>query len=224
MDLNQFDKELYYKKKYLKYKLKYLDLKQQKGGSGSGLLHKKLINSVKNLPQIINEKAQEYENIDKALKDAKQLFIFENIQNYLESYSFSDKDEDMKEIIKRNNYKIIQDIVNKWSSKKTSELTDNDLQNIITYFDFINKKLVPIIDTILNTHVYITSWDKIVKTHDKVVRTMKFDGTGKTNNLNQYQQDKFDLKKKLNYYLIAIIKSYYDYEKKKLKKKLKIKV
>jgi hypothetical protein len=152
------------------------------------------------------KKPQEYENRDKALKDAKQLFIFENIKNYIESYSFSD----LKEIIKRNNYKIIKDIVNKWSSKKTSELNNNDLQNIITYFDFIKKKLVPIIDTILNTHVYITSWDKIVKTGDKVVRTMKFDGTGKTNNLNQYQQDKFDLKKKLKGFLIGIIKSYYE--------------
>jgi len=194
----------------LKYKLKYLDLKQQKGGSRIN----KIINSVINLPKIINDKAQEYENRDKALKDAKQLFIFENIKNYIESYSFSDSDSDsdknMKEIIIRDDYKIIKDIVKKWSSKKTSELTNNDLQNIITYFDFIKKKLVPIIDTVLNTPLNITFWDKTVKTHDKVVRTMKFDGTGKTNNLNQYQEKKFDLKKKLKGFLIGIIKSYYE--------------
>jgi len=207
MDSNYFDEELYYKKKYLKYKLKYLDLKQQKGGSLLSI--NKIINSVNNLPKIINDKAQEYENRDKALKDAKQLFIFENIKNYIESYSFSDSDKNMKEIIIRDNYKIIQDIVKKWSSKKTSELNNNDLENIITYFDFIKTNLVPIIDTVLNTHVYITSWDKIVKTGDKVVRTMKFDGTGKTNNLNQYQEKKFDLKKKLKGFLIGIINSYY---------------
>jgi hypothetical protein len=39
---------------------------------------------------------------------------------------------------------------------------------------------------------------------------MKFDGTGKTNNLNQYQEKKFDLKKKLKGFLIGIIKSYYE--------------
>jgi hypothetical protein len=123
----------------------------------------------------------------------------------------------MKEIIKRDDYKIIKDIVKKWSSKKTSELTNNDLQNIKTYFDFIKKNLVPIIDTVLNTPLNITFWDKTVKTGDKVVRTMKFDGTGQTNNLKQYQQDKFDLKKKLNNYLIAIIKSYYETKKLKIK-------
>jgi hypothetical protein len=153
MDSNYFDEELYYKKKYLKYKLKYLDLKQQKGGSS--LVINKIINSVKN-PKIINDKAQEYENRDKALKVAKQLFIFENIKNYIESYSFSDKN--MKEIIIRDDYKIIKDIVKKWSSKKTSELTNNDLQNIITYFDFIKTNLVPIIDTVLNTPLNITFW------------------------------------------------------------------
>jgi hypothetical protein len=55
MIYNYFDEEQYYKKKYLKYKLKYLDLKQQK--SGFSLVNKKLINFVKNLPKKINEKA-----------------------------------------------------------------------------------------------------------------------------------------------------------------------
>ena len=39
---------------------------------------------------------------------------------------------------------------------------------------------------------------------------MKFDGTGKTNNLNKSQTSKFEYQKDLTNYLITLIKSYYN--------------
>ena len=76
MAINQFnDKQQYYKKKYLKYKSKYLALKQLEGG----MLDIKIPNPLSGL----REKIKENEENDKILNNAKSVFITKDIKTYL---------------------------------------------------------------------------------------------------------------------------------------------
>lgn len=208
MDINQFDdKQQYYKKKYLKYKSKYLALKQLEGGM-LGILDIKISNPLTGL----KEKIKENEENDKILDNAKSVFITEDIKTYLANTYNQNSDikkQNYNEIINNTNYNIIFKIKEKWS-KPLKQLSKNDLQQIINNFNIIENDLRPIIKQVFKEVLKITLFDTILKNGDKVVRYMKLDGTGKTNNLDNSQISKFEEQKVLTNYLITLIRSYYN--------------
>ena len=205
MDINQFDdKQQYYKKKYLKYKSKYLALKKLEGG----FLRIKISNPLSGL----REKIKENEENDKILDNAKSVFITEDIKTYLANTYNQNSDikkQNYNEIINNTNYNIIFKIKEKWS-KPLKQLSKNDLQQIINNFNIIENDLRPIIKQVFKEVLKITLFDTILKNGDKVVRYMKLDGTGKTNNLDNSQISKFEEQKVLTNYLITLIRSYYN--------------
>ena len=215
MDINQFDhKQQYYKKKYLKYKSKYLALNQLEGGM-LGILDIKIPNPLSGLI----EKIKENEENDKILDNAKSVFITEDIKTYLANTYNQNSDikkQNYNEIINNTNYNIIFKIKEKWSkplkqlSKNDLQLSKNDLQQIINNFNIIENDLRPIIKQVFKELLNIKLQDTILKNYDKVVRYMKFDGTGKTNNLDNSQIRQFEEQKDLTNYLIILIKSYYN--------------
>ena len=205
MDINQLDyKQQYYKKKYLKYKSKYLALKKLEGG----FLRIKISNPLSGL----REKIKENEENDKILDNAKSVFITEDIKTYLANTYNQNSDikkQNYNEIINNTNYNIIFKIKEKWS-KPLKQLSKNDLQQIINNFNIIENDLRPIIKQVFKEVLKITLFDTILKNGDKVVRYMKLDGTGKTNNLDNSQISKFEEQKVLTNYLITLIRSYYN--------------
>jgi ribosomal protein S13 len=205
MDINQLDyKQQYYKKKYLKYKSKYLALKKLEGG----FLRIKITNPLSGL----REKIKENEENDKILDNAKSVFITEDIINYLANTYNQNSDvkiHNYNNIINNRNYNIILKIKERWS-KPVKQLTKNDLQQIINKINIIENDLRPIIKQVFKELLNIKLQDTILKNYDKVVRYMKFDGTGKTNNLDNSQIRQFEEQKDLTNYLITLIKSYYN--------------
>ena len=208
MDINQLDyKQQYYKKKYLKYKSKYLALKKLEGG----FLRIKISNPLSGL----REKIKENEENDKILDNAKSVFITEDIKTYLANTYNQNSDikkQNYNEIINNTNYNIILKIKERWSKplKQPKQLTKNDLQQIINNIKIIENDLHPIIKQVFKELLNIKLQDTILKNYDKVVRYMKFDGTGKTNNLDNSQIRQFEEQKDLTNYLITLIKSYYN--------------
>ena len=143
MDINQLDyKQQYYKKKYLKYKSKYLALKKLEGG----FLRIKISNPLSGL----REKIKENEENDKILDNAKSVFITEDIIKYLANtynQNSDTKEHNYNNIINNTNYNIILKIKERWSKplKQPKQLTKNDLQQIINNIKIIENDLHPII-------------------------------------------------------------------------------
>jgi hypothetical protein len=136
MDINQIDEEqLYYEEKYLKYKLKYLVLKQQHGG----FLSQQTKENIKNRLAILGQQAKTAgtkfvnkasEIASKTATNLKEKYNFEpqKIKDYLQT-QFNSKTNEEKEIHSLILSKNIFDKIKQFVSSKNIQDTIDDVLN-----------------------------------------------------------------------------------------------
>jgi hypothetical protein len=115
------EEQLYYRDKYLKYKLKYLALKEQQGGEGAKKFFSNLASQAANLASKASQK------VGKIGRNIVENYNFDlsQINDYLKTYT---KEEDIEKLNTLNKY----DIFNKIRSKLTYRNKERAIDEVIS--------------------------------------------------------------------------------------------